>query len=415
MTCPFCSLLCDAPAILEECPLRLRLLHDVQSRSAARQATDIAETSLTCDYEAKRNQANKWISEASSIMLTGRISSVESARAVIDFARKHDATIDFSDQGATMDMALATSRIGGVTVSLAEARDLSDVVFILGDDSLSELFPNLPIILSKPGRKPVVVLHGQHSDRNEARWRDQFDEVWRIDCPVRRIPTALDSFFSLHYMQSYEDTISQQFPPTSPLLKRLHAANYISLIWSPRSLDPATRSLWIERLLEHQTKWNKTRRVGSLGLAGQDSVFQNVCLWTTGYPGRVSFQADSVEYDPIVNNVSRWIAEHRQAPNALLIELDETAHKDNDWQSSLTKSFQGRRIVAVPRSRDNLPDNAPEALRNSLHFEIQIAGVDRPADMLRADQVVMARVAPMWESFPEKSPAISQWLEEVGR
>lgn len=414
MTCPFCSLLCDDPAILDECPLRLKLLHAVQSNSAAPQATDIAETSRTYHNEAKRNLANEWLSKASSIMLTGRISSVESARAVIDFARKHDAIIDFSDQGSSMDMALATSRAGGVTVSLAEARDLSDVIFILGDDSLLELFPNLPAVLSKPGRKPLVVLHGQHSDANEAKWRDRFDEVWRIDCPVQRIPTALDSFFSLPYTPSIEADVSEP-SAVSQLLKRLHAANYTSLVWSPRSLDPANRSVWIERLLEHQTKWNESRRVGSLGLAGQDSIFQNVCLWTTGYPGRVSFQADSVEYDPIINNVSRWILEHKHAPNALLIELDETAHQDNTRMSSMTKNFQGRRIVATPRSRDALPENAPEPSRDCLHFELQIAGVDRPADMLRADQVVMARVAPIGESVSAKSPSISQWLEEVGQ
>ncbi|XZE20737.1 hypothetical protein SH449x_000622 [Pirellulaceae bacterium SH449] len=412
MTCPFCSLLCDDPSILDACPLRLQLLRTVQSRSTETRAANLAETSCTSDYEVKRTLANKWLSEADSIMLTGRISSVESARAAIAFARRHNATIDFSDQGASMDLALATSRTGGVTVSLAEVRDLSDVLFVLGNDELLELFPNFPAILSKPGRRPLVVLHGQHSDSNAARWKDRFDEVWRIDSPIQRIPTALDSFFSVPYMHSQEPAFSE-LSATGPLLKRLRSANYISLLWSPRSLDPANRSVWIERLLEHQTKWNESRRVGALGLAGQDAVFQNVCLWTTGYPGRVSFQAESVEYDPIVNNVSRWISEHENAPGSLLIVLDETAHMDNDWLSSLTRNFQGRRIVAVPRSREILPENAPEELRHSVRFELQIAGVDRPADMLRADQVVMARVAPKGESVSAHAPSISQWLEEL--
>lgn len=346
-------------------------------------------------------------------MITGRIISVDSARATLAFTNRINGHIDCSDREVTMDMASAVSKTGVCSVSIAEVRDLSDVIFVLGDDCLLDRFPNLASCLAKRERSPVVVLLGQQTSKSMEVWKQCFPETWAIECDIERIPEALHSFFSLPTALSANEL---SIPlNTNHLFQELSRANYISLVWAanslgPYSIDSRGRSAWIERLLEHQVEWNEKRRIGSLALSGQDSVFQQVCLWTTGFPGRVSFSNDSIDFEPAAYSVSRWIAENKNRPDALLIEFDETANSDNDWLDSQLEGFQGRRILAGPFNRYGTTNNS-----TLIHLPAQIAGYDRPADLLRADQTVLARVPGAQLTRSAAARSLSQWVEELSQ
>ncbi|MCU0710942.1 MAG: hypothetical protein MUC43_02705 [Pirellula sp.] len=358
-------------------------------------------------------KATSWINESKSILITGRIVSVESSRAALSFAKCIGGVIDCSDSEVTMDVASAMSKTGGCSVSIAEVRDLSDVIIVLGDDGLLDRFPKLASSLAKRDRAPRIVLLGKQTSKSFEFWQQISAKVSAFDCDMERIPEALNSFFLLQNQSVSEDS----FPDvgSSALFQELGEANYISLVWAPNSLgsystESKGRAAWIERLLEHQVEWNELRRVGSLALSGQDAVFQQVCLWTTGYPGRISFGKDSVEFDPAANSVRRWIAENRNAPDALLIEVDETAHQENDWLESQLVGFQGKRIRA---SLFHRPETKNELA--FLHLPTQIAGFDRPADMLRADQTVLARVPEERSLSSTTARSLTQWLEALSQ
>lgn len=402
MICPFCSLLCSSSQSTESCSLRLGYLEEIRSYS----------DSMDAD-QGSMAQAKLWIRGAETIMITGRIISVDSARAALAFANRINGHIDCSDRDVTMDMASAISKTGACSVSIAEVRDLSDVIIVLGDDRLLDQFPNLASCLAKKDRSPMVILLGEQSTKSMDVWKQCFSETWTIECNVERIPEALHSFFSLPTTSRDNDSSIQL--NTNQLFRQLSQANYISLVWAanslgPYSIDSRGRSAWIERLLEHQVEWNEKRRIGSLALSGQDSVFQQVCLWTTGFPGRVLFSNDSIDFEPAVYSVGRWIAENKNRADALVIELDETANRDNDWLDSQLEGFQGRRILAGPFNRYGTTHNL-----KLIHLPAQIAGYDRPADLLRADQTVLARLPGAQLTRSAAARSLSQWVEELSQ
>jgi len=403
MICPFCSLLCDSPSSLSKCVLRNSRLDSL--------ATRLFLTSES--YAEELERGSKWIAQASSILITGRVTSVDSSRAVLNFAKRLSAIVDLSDREGTMDVATAISRTGACAVSLAEARDLSDVIVVLGDDLLIEQYPRLAQSLEKRNHNQRVILLGRQTAKSLHVWQQFFPDTWSIDCEIDRIPEALHSFFSIHPSPNCGDPNS---PPNSPdAIAPLLTANYISLVWSPQSLEPyfnksRGRSAWIERLLEHQVSWNERRRVGMLMLSGQDAVFQQVCLWTTGYPGRISFLPSSTEFDPVRYSVPRWFAEHKSNPNSLLMECDETASNENSWLETLAADFQGKRILATPNVRAELPPNS-----NVIHLPTQIAGWDRTADMLRADQVLLARIQGTPNQSLQNFRSLAQWMEALAK
>ena len=402
MICPFCSLLCDSSQAIDDCSLRSRYLEQIRSS-----AGDLDSIQNLVD------RAKQWIDHSQSVMITGRIASVDSARSALAFAKNVGGVIDCSDREVTMDVASAMSKTGACSISIAEVRDLSNVIIVLGDDGLLDRFPNLASCLAKRVGAPGIVLLGEQSSKSLDEWKRFFPNTLAIECAIDRIPEALHSFFALPF-----DSLTGNHSLRSDsheLFQQLHEANYISLVWAPNSLGAWTdesggRSLWIERLQEHQVEWNEKRRIGSLALSGQDSVFQQVCLWTTGYPGRVSFSNDCIDFDPSRNAVSRWIAENKNASNALLIEIDETAHIVNDWLDSQMKGFQGKRIIASFSNRSETKENY-----SVIHLPSQIAGFDRPADLLRADQTVLARVLVTQPTRSASARSLSQWMEALSR
>lgn len=402
MICPFCSLLCNSSQSTESCSLRLGFLEHIRTDT---ESLDTKEDSV--------GKAKQWINCAETIMIAGRIVSVDSSRAALTFANHINGHIDCSDREVTMDMAAAISKTGTCSVSIAEVRDLSDVIIVLGDDCLPDRFPNIASCLAKRDRSPVVVLLGEHTSKSMNLWKQCFAETWAIACETNRIPEALHSFFSLQIASPIPDITGQV--NTESLFQQLRTANYISIVWAPNSLgpysvEPRGRSAWIERLQEHQVEWNEKRRIGSLALSGQDSVFQQVCLWTTGFPGRVSFLNGAIDFDPSVFAVSRWIEDNKNRDDALLIEFDETANSTNDWLDLQLDGFRGRRILAAPLSRSKTRDNP--AL---IYLPTQIAGYDRPADLLRADQTVLARVPETHSTRSAATRSLSDWMEALSR
>lgn len=402
MICPFCSLLCDSSQSFADCSLRKSALEQLKSR------VDVVGL-----FDDELARSKSWIRESKSVMITGRVVSVESSRAVLEFAKRFNAVVDCSDREVSMDVATAISKTGACSVSLAEARDLSDVFLVLGDDALLRSFPELPAVLAKHDRTPDVILLGSHSHTSVFAWQKHHSKVWSFECDMERIPEALNSFFT-HHDPRLLDHVPPQVASTA-MFQSLDQANYISLIWAPGSInqsdsDYGGRSAWIERLLEHQMEWNEKRRIGSLAISGQDTVFQQVCLWTTGFPGRVSFETNGMEFDPAANSVKRWLSQNRNVPNALLIELDESAQSSNAWLDRELDGFMGRRIVASHSPR--CENSGPEQL---LHLPTKIAGWDRPADMLRGDQTVLARIPGEYAANTSDARSLPDWLEALSR
>jgi hypothetical protein len=98
------------------------------------------------------------VRRANSVLVTGRIYTVESARSAIDFARRFDALIDPWDSDGAFDAIASMQRVGGYSVSLGEARDRSDLWIVIGDDRVLEQTPRLPEAMRCGRAVPVLLL-----------------------------------------------------------------------------------------------------------------------------------------------------------------------------------------------------------------------------------------------------------------
>ena len=175
MICPFCSLLCDADDPNElQCERRSASLVKFKALRAAK-GSELQES----EYVDRLQVAKSSLRQAKRILVTGRIASVATARAAVAFAVKFNATIDCAESGHAFKNILAIQRSGLNSVSLAEARDHTDLFIVVGSDSMQAAIPRMPLALStgKPKRQTLLLLGEFNLDATEV-WRQAGFDTW---------------------------------------------------------------------------------------------------------------------------------------------------------------------------------------------------------------------------------------------
>lgn len=388
MICPFCSLLCDADDLNQVCCRRREssLVEVTKMRSW--------HGSSILDSESVSNAINA-LRSATRILVTGRISSVQTARAAVAFAAKYNATIDCAEGGHAFKNILAIQRSGLNSVSLAEARDHSDVLIVVGDDQLLAKVPRIPSALAnEKSVKQTVLLLGDFSEASMSIWREAGFDVWFVPCEMNAVPTALAQWS--RWSDSNRDSLSA----AGPLFEKLAQARYTTVLWSAENLQIENADLWVERMLQWIATRNENTRCAALAWSSLDGTFQQVCTWLTGFPGRIAFLARTPEYDPCRFSYQEWLAKKPTTDKrkSVLVVIDETA--------SATPFFK---VSDLPTDTQVI-----EVTANSKTFPTAIAGVEIAADIFRADQTLLARVEPSIEprSYAKSAP---HWLEALSR
>ncbi len=388
MICPFCSLLCDADDLNQVCCRRRESsLVEVTKMQSLHGAPNLDSESLSNAITSLRS--------ATRVLVTGRIASVQTARAAVAFAAKYNATIDCAEGGHAFKNILAIQRSGLNSVSLAEARDHSDVFIVVGDDRLLAKIPRIPSALAnEKGDKRTVVLLGKFSDTSMSSWREAGFDVWCVPCELNAVPTALAQWS--RWSDSNRDALSA----AGPLFEQLAQARYTTVLWSAENLEIENADLWVERMLQWIATRNEITRWAALAWSSLDGTFQQVCTWLTGFPGRIAFQAGTPEYDPSGYSYQEWLAKKptNEKVKSVLIVLDETA--------SGTPFLEACDLPVETQ--------VIEVTTNSKTFPTAIAGVEVAADMFRADQTLLARVEPSVEPRSDAKSA-AHWLEELSR
>ncbi|MFN7208190.1 MAG: hypothetical protein ACK5UN_00495, partial [Planctomycetota bacterium] len=141
-------------------------------------------------FESSLRIASQQLRRASSILVTGRIHCVESARGSIELARRFDAAIDPWDSDTASDAISAMQRGGGYGVSLGEARDRAELWVVVGQDSLLEQTPRLPIAMHRGESVPLLLL-GRWSDASIENFREAGFDVVCIECELEDLPKRL--------------------------------------------------------------------------------------------------------------------------------------------------------------------------------------------------------------------------------
>ncbi|MFY8200631.1 MAG: hypothetical protein ACOVLE_08175 [Pirellula staleyi] len=392
MICPFCSLLCDATDLNEiDCGLRNKSLNQL---AKFRSQLDPSFNESVLDPEMELAASIELLGIAKRVLITGRIASVQTARAAVALAMKLNGTIDCAEAGHIFKNVQAIQRAGINSVSLAEARDHADLLIVIGDDSLFDACPRIPHALhgQNMSRKTVLLLGG-FTDKSMKAWQAAGFQPWSISCKLESVPTALLQW-SNAMAQSSQDRM------TSELFTALENAKYTAVLWSAASLFVEQADLWVERLLEWIASQNKTKRCAALPWTSLDGTFQQVCTWLTGFPGRIRFQDGIPSFDTYAHSYENWLAASRDLDSdSVVIAIDETV---------ATEPFSAKMKFGLDRKF-----YAIELTAGSVRFPTAVAGAEVAADIFRADQTLLAHLTPSHECDKSRVRPAAYWLARL--
>lgn len=375
---------------------------------AERASQQVAATESSGDDTFRR--AQELVANAQHVLITGRICSVQTARSAVRLAQKIGATIDCAEDGILFRNIEAIQRAGANTISIAEARDITNAFVVIGDDRLLAAFPKLPESLHRDAQSPLqstgnqtVILIGHWSEAALIAWRAAGFSAWTIPCAIESIPTAL------------AQTTRMKTDSQSDLVQTLLTSRYTTVVWSAAFLDGEYPDLWCERLWQWIASRNESSRCSGLALSNFDGTFQQTCTWLTGFPGRVLFDGDYAAYDVNRNSYRTWLKQHSNeatCASSVVICIDESA-------SDTPFSLDCQSINTVHICSSNT------AFVNASHSRVvslpaAVAGLDSASDMFRADQSILVRVGPACaermgapKSQSGVSPSASLWLDRL--
>jgi len=403
MICSFCSLLCDADAAhgdrtkVFDCSRRdqsiVRLSAIRENQSAA--PSELVERSL-CEARAHLKAADR-------VLITGRIASVATARSAVRLAAELDATLDCAEEGHVFKNILAIQRSGLNSVSLAEARSMTDLFIVVGDDAMLDACPRMPMALqSDDGQQRMVLLLGSFRDESIQRWRESGFVVWSVECQISEVPKALNRCYE--WVTGLRSTAANPGEGSFTLFDSMVRSRYTTVVWSAANLQVQQPDLWVERMLQWIASQNETTRCAAIPWSSLDGTFQQVCTWLTGFPGRIRFQGNVPHYDPGTSSYDHWMAGSGELvmgqvalDKSVVVVIDETA-TSTPFLPPLGWNAQAcRRIELTPESEV---------------FKTAVAGAEVPAEVFRADQTVLARVEPFLAIGTHVRSA-SYWLEKL--
>jgi formylmethanofuran dehydrogenase subunit B len=403
--CSFCSLVCEIPDQDDRAegsepwcikrsgqrklvPLRLASMASAH-RSAVTSDAVVTSDAQESYLESSLRIASQQLCRASSILVTGRIHCVESARASIELARRFDAAIDPWDSDPASDAISAMQRGGGYSVSLGEARDRAELWVVVGQDSLLEQTPRLASAMHRGESVPLLLL-GHWSDASIQIFRDAGFDVICIECELEDLPKRLGQWARVGQMHS-ESQVGQW----------LSGTQYTVLLYAPSALDVESRDLWIEALDRWVLQRNETTRAVTLSWGTLQSSFHQTCTWLTGFPGRIQFRQGIPQYDPHGYRAKDWVDRQTANPQAksrsLLVWVDDSLE---ELPRELLELDLPKLIIGPnPGSSNHQADRWLPA---------GIVGVTHTVNMFRGDQTVLANVHC---DCPPGSQMPSQWLK----
>jgi formylmethanofuran dehydrogenase subunit B len=393
--CTCCSLLCETGSEGDNfgasfCSRRNRELDAIRIWSEHRDTLSSLST-----WESTLDEAKSQLANTTDLLVTGRLRSIDTSRGALRIAQRHQAVVDTWESDAAFEGITAFQRVGAATVSLAEARDISELLIVVGGDPLMEDYPRLPAALARGVSIPVLLL-GSWSHAGCKPWLDAGFDVLAIDTQISNIPRSLSEASTYASVAGWESQASQW----------LHRSGYATVLWSMKHLNIEHGDLWYESMMGWVARENETRRVGALVWSDLESTFHQVCTWWTGFPGRirfgeVRFGEDSVQYDPSRFTALRWLDSHPikqlTSSSSLILWIDDSFE---DLPTALFES--GHRCIAISA-------RAPRSDTSVLWLPSLPAGLGCESELFRGDNAILVQGQDPYPIAHELPPT-AQWL-----
>jgi formylmethanofuran dehydrogenase subunit B len=392
-TCPFCGLLCDDVVVTASDSGAVSVSArgcEMSKAGFARQSTAGPDAPRLDGSEATFGQA---VSAAAAIMrdavqplIGGLATDVAGMRAAVELADRCGAVLDHANSGAKFRNLLAFQDRGAITTTLAEVRNRTDVLVVVGTDVVSR-FPRFFERISAPSG----TLFGlQDGDRRSifVGSRPPPDAPGRTDwipCERPELPDVLGALAALASGVRLDATHAGSVPieRLRELSQMMQSARYGALVWAAADLDFAHAELTVQAIQRTLAALNRATRFSGVLLGGNeaDLTADAVLLWQVGFPFRTRFASDGPEYDPYLFDARRMLT--RREADALL------------WISTLSDLAlpSGLDASAIPPLILVAGPNAAAAERARVFFPVATPGIDHGGHLVRTDKVLTMRIA----------------------
>lgn len=388
-TCPFCGLLCDDVAVRPSASGSIAVSArgcEVSRAGFARQSAPGPDTPQIKGSPATLEQA---IGAAAAILqravqplIGGLATDIAGMRAAVELADRCGAVLDHANSSFKFRNLLAFQDRGAITTTLAEVRNRTDVLVVIGTDVISR-FPRFFERIAAPDgtlfglkdneRRSIFVGARPPPDApGKTEW---------IECARQDLPDVLGVLAALTAGVRLDATRAGSVPIARlrELSDTMRQARYGALVWAAADLDFAHGELGVQAIFRALGNLSRTTRFSGVPLGGSEGELtaDAVLLWQVGFPFRTSFASGRPDYDPYLFDARRLLARHET--DALL------------WISTLSD-------LPVPAD-SNAPlillagPNAVEAPRADVYFPVGTPGIDHGGHLVRTDKVLTMRLS----------------------
>lgn len=410
ITCPYCGLLCDdltlgaaAGAPGNACVISRAAFERALAAPAGAARVDGAAVSLAAAIDA----AAAILARARQPLIAGLATDVGGMRAVMALADRRGAIIDHMNADAKLRNLLALQAGGWVSTTLAELKNRADLIVFAGTDVVSR-FPRFferfvwnaeTLFGLQPSRRELIYL-GRGLDTSPGVAPDGRRPT-HMPCEIEKLGEAFGVLRALIAGRSVHAAAAAgvTMEDWRALSDKMRRARYGVVVWSAADFDFPHADAGVRGLCELIKDLNATTRFAALPLGGNDGDFtaNAVALWQTGLPFRSRLGAGGPYYDP-----------HHFAASRLL---------DRDEVDALLW------ISAIDPARRPPPTAAPTVVLGAAAMQLErepevfipvgTPGVDHAGYLLRADKVVVMRLAALRQSVLPSVAQVATAIEQA--
>lgn len=315
-TCPACGLLCDDVAV-DSATGKLENGHCEKSAkffSAGFGAkADATVKGKKVALDAAIEAAADILKNSHQPLFAGLGTEVTGMRAVIDLAKKSNATLDHMHSEGTVNNTLSMQNMGYQTTTMTEVKNRADVIVAIGTDIVSstprffeKLVWNQESLFSKPTPE-VIFLGGAESQAIKAATAPDDKKPMVIDVEKSNLPEVvnvlnalLNSKNPIHKKSGDETIAGVSLEMLKNLVEKLQKAQYGVVVWSASSLKAIPQAeLVTQSIIKFIIELNETNRVAGLPLnsGDGDTTVNNTSTWLTGYATRSRFVNGAPSYN----------------------------------------------------------------------------------------------------------------------
>lgn len=317
VTCPACGLMCDDITINTSNGETNANCHKAISffKNAFNNQT------VTPSVKGEKVELDKAIQNAASLiknsqhpLFAGLGTEVKGMRAVIDLAKKANATLDHMHSEGTVNNTLTLQNIGYQTTTMTEVKNRADVVLVIGttlDESHPRFFEKLvwnkDSLFEKPTPEVIYLGIPKTCDTKTTTASPSGKLPKVINAEIANLPEIMHALNALlnakspiHKKGDATQIANIKLSTLNNLIEKLKSAQYGVVVWSTSSLKAIPHSeLTIQSIVTFINKLNETNRVAGLPLnsGDGDTTVNNTNTWITGYPTRMRFINGNPSFD----------------------------------------------------------------------------------------------------------------------